>query len=64
MYYKTNDEFMKSRNLIYFLITLLTMSTFLMVIPQVFAELKTSQSMIFNGFYADYNRDEDSSSFQ
>jgi len=40
------------------------MSTFFLVIPQGFAELKTSQSMIFNDFYANYDFDTESSSFQ
>jgi len=46
---------MKSKKMVYFFITFLTVSTFLTSIPNSSGELKLSESKIFNGLYANYN---------
>jgi len=45
---------MKSKKLVYFFITFLTLSTFLTFIPNSSGELELSESKIFNGLYANY----------
>ncbi|MFW9783186.1 MAG: hypothetical protein ACFFFB_12960 [Candidatus Heimdallarchaeota archaeon] len=55
---------MKSTKLVYLLVSILSISTFLTITPYSFGELKTSQSMIFNGLYANYTFDTDASRFQ
>jgi hypothetical protein len=45
---------MKSKKIVYFLITFLTLSTFLTFIPNSSGELKLSESKVFNGLYANY----------
>ena len=46
---------MKSKRMVYFFISFLTLSTFLTVIPNSSGELILSESKIFNGLYADYD---------
>ncbi len=45
---------MKSKKMVYFFITFLTVSTFLTFIPNSSGELKLSESKIFNGLSANY----------
>lgn len=45
---------MKSKKMVYFFFTFLTLSTFLTFIPISSGELKLSESKIFNGLYANY----------
>jgi len=45
---------MKSKKMVYFFITFLTVSTFLTFAPNSSGELKLSESKIFNGLYANY----------
>ena len=45
---------MKSKKMVFFFITFLTLSTFLTFIPNSSGELKLSESKVFNGLYANY----------
>jgi len=62
--FKKNEEMMAPKKLSFVFVVILCISTFLTFISYSLGDLKTSQGKIFNGLYANYDFDEDSSSFQ